>query len=85
MKVCITAIHLIIYCRPVQHADIPVTHKESIHAVVYNQSFRQVVTCSDGSVIKLWDYETGNPIFEYGEAHGDSPITCMTFDNTGRR
>lgn len=36
-------------------------------------------------VIKLWDLETGTPIFEYGDAHGDSAITCMTFDNTGRR
>ena len=36
-------------------------------------------------VIKLWDFETGTPIFEYGEAHGDSAITCMTFDNCGRR
>ena len=36
-------------------------------------------------VIKLWDLETGTAIFEYGDAHGDSAITCMTFDNTGRR
>ena len=68
-----------------QHADIPITHKEPIHSVVYNHSFKQVVTCSDGSIIKLWDYETGNSIFEFGEAHGEAPITCMTFDNTGRR
>ena len=36
-------------------------------------------------VIKIWDFETGTAIFEYGEAHGDSAITCMTFDNTERR
>jgi WD40 repeat protein len=33
----------------------------------------------------LWDFETGAAIFEYGEAHDDSAITCMTFDNTARR
>ena len=36
-------------------------------------------------VIKLWDFETGMAIFDYGEAHGDSAITTMSFDSTGRR
>ena len=36
-------------------------------------------------VVKLWDFETGAPIFEYGEAHDEAAITCMTFDNTARR
>jgi hypothetical protein len=36
-------------------------------------------------VIKLWDFETGAEMFEFGEAHGDSAITCMTLDNTQRR
>ena len=31
-------------------ADIPITHKEAIHAVAYNPGFKQVITCSDGSV-----------------------------------
>ncbi|XP_053398693.1 WD repeat-containing protein 49-like isoform X5 [Mercenaria mercenaria] len=52
---------------------------------MYNPSFKQVITCSESSVIKIWDFETGTPIFEYGEAHGDSAITCMTFDKCGRR
>ena len=37
-------------CRSIQHADVPITHKEPIHATVYNPSFKQVITCSDGSV-----------------------------------
>ncbi|XP_050415483.1 WD repeat-containing protein on Y chromosome [Patella vulgata] len=69
----------------VLHADIVITHKEPITCCKYNSSFKQVVTCSEGSVIKLWDLNTGTAIFEYGEAHGDNAITCMTFDNTGRR
>jgi len=36
-------------------------------------------------VIKLWDIETGGEIFEYGEAHDGSAITCLTLDNTQRR
>ncbi|XP_062577533.1 uncharacterized protein LOC134239370 [Saccostrea cucullata] len=71
--------------KPTKHADITITHKEPVTCVRYNPSFKQVITCSESSVIKLWDLETGTPIFEYGDAHGDSAITCMTFDNTGRR
>ncbi|XP_011445499.1 cilia- and flagella-associated protein 337 isoform X2 [Magallana gigas] len=71
--------------KPTKHADITITHKEPVTCVRFNPSFKQVITCSESSVIKLWDLETGTPIFEYGDAHGDSAITCMTFDNTGRR
>jgi WD40 repeat protein len=33
----------------------------------------------------LWDIETGKDLFEFSNAHGDQAITCMTFDDTGRR
>ena len=36
-------------------------------------------------VIKVWDLDTGNLVFEFGGAHGPSAITCMTFDPQGRR
>jgi WD40 repeat protein len=35
--------------------------------------------------VKLWDIETGHDIFEFTNAHDDQAITCMTFDDTGRR
>jgi len=34
----------------VEQADVPVTHKDPIHAITYNQNFKQLITCSDGSV-----------------------------------
>ncbi|XP_076070807.1 cilia- and flagella-associated protein 337-like isoform X4 [Mytilus galloprovincialis] len=71
--------------KPTLHRDITVTHKEPVTCCKYNACFNYVITCSEGSVIKIWDFETGTAIFEYGEAHGDSAITCMTFDNTERR
>ncbi|KAK3099235.1 hypothetical protein FSP39_001323 [Pinctada imbricata] len=71
--------------KPTKHADITITHKEPVTSCKYNSKFKQVVTCSESSVIKLWDLETGTAIFEYGDAHGDAAITCMTFDNTERR
>jgi len=36
-------------------------------------------------IVKLWDFETGNSVFDFGEAHGDAAITCLDFDTTGRR
>ncbi len=33
----------------------------------------------------MWDFESGGAIFEYGDAHGEHAITCLTFDNTNRR
>jgi len=36
-------------------------------------------------VVKLWDFETGNFMFEFNKAHGDSAITSITFDTSGRR
>ncbi|KAH3841539.1 hypothetical protein DPMN_115005 [Dreissena polymorpha] len=71
--------------KPVLHADIVISHKEPVTACSYNPSFKQVITCSESSVIKIWDFESGTPIFEYGDAHGDAAITCMTFDKCGRR
>lgn len=35
--------------------------------------------------IKVWDLETGSSIFEFGQAHEDTAITCLTFDATYKR
>ncbi|XP_076833418.1 cilia- and flagella-associated protein 337 [Brachyhypopomus gauderio] len=61
------------------------SHKEAVMCCGYSQAFRQVVSCTEGSVIKVWDVDTGAQVFEYGGAHGQSAITCMTFDPKGRR
>ncbi|XP_036453237.1 WD repeat-containing protein on Y chromosome [Colossoma macropomum] len=61
------------------------SHKEAVLCCGYSVEFRQVVSCTEGSVIKIWDVDTGNQVFEYGGAHGLSAITCMTFDPKGRR
>ncbi|KAF4104264.1 hypothetical protein G5714_015251 [Onychostoma macrolepis] len=62
-----------------------VSHKEPVLCCGYSEEFRQVVSCSEGSVVKVWDVETGAQVFEYGCAHGESAITCMAFDPSGRR
>uniref|UniRef100_A0A8C8SMR6 WD40 repeat domain 95 n=1 Tax=Pelusios castaneus TaxID=367368 RepID=A0A8C8SMR6_9SAUR len=71
--------------RPPPETHLIVSHKEPVLCCKYNKEFRHVVSCSEGSVVKVWDFETGKHLFEFSGAHGDSAITCLTFDVTGRR
>lgn len=36
-------------------------------------------------VVKVWDFDTGRQVFEFGGGRDLSVITCMTFDSKGRR
>ncbi|OCT97088.1 WD repeat-containing protein 64 [Xenopus laevis] len=70
----------------VTHADLPsVSHKEPVTCCQYNQYLEQVVSCSEGSVIKIWDLLTGKLVSEVRGAHGSSAINCLALDNTGNR
>ncbi|XP_033866082.3 WD repeat-containing protein 64-like [Acipenser ruthenus] len=71
--------------KPQTQPHLIVSHKEPVLCCAYNKEFKQVVSCTEGSVVKVWDYETGRQVFEFCGAHGDSSITCMTFDMSGRR
>ncbi|DBA00199.1 TPA: hypothetical protein N0F65_007824 [Lagenidium giganteum] len=53
----------------------------------YNGVFHQVVTAemSTDSVVKTWSAETGDEICCFANAHGQSPVTAVTFDYPGRR
>ncbi|XP_078512126.1 cilia- and flagella-associated protein 337-like [Lissotriton helveticus] len=71
--------------KPVPQPHLVVSHKEPVLCSKFNREFRQVVSCSEGSVVKVWDFESGRQVFEFSDAHGDAGITCMTFDLSGRR
>uniref|UniRef100_A0A8B9S9B3 Uncharacterized protein n=1 Tax=Apteryx owenii TaxID=8824 RepID=A0A8B9S9B3_APTOW len=71
--------------RPLPEPRLVVSHMEPVLCCKYNRAFRQVVSCSEGSVIKVWDFETGKQLFEFTSAHGEAAITCLTFDSSGRR
>ncbi|XP_067889622.1 cilia- and flagella-associated protein 337 isoform X1 [Heterodontus francisci] len=79
----IALLHLRIQPQPKPHHIC--SHNEPVLCCKYSNEFRQVISCSEGSVIKVWDLDTGNLTFEFSGAHGDSAICCMTFDDTGRR
>ncbi|XP_066918416.1 cilia- and flagella-associated protein 337-like isoform X1 [Clytia hemisphaerica] len=61
------------------------THKEAVTCSCYNTSFNHVVTSSEGSVIKVWDIENGDQVFEYSDVHDQTSVTDMCFDSTQRR
>ncbi|XP_068786218.1 cilia- and flagella-associated protein 337-like [Struthio camelus] len=71
--------------RPLPEHRLVVSHVEPVLCCKYNRAFRQVVSCSEGSTVKVWDFETGKQLFEFTRAHGDAAITCLTFDGSGRR
>ncbi|XP_039601667.1 WD repeat-containing protein on Y chromosome [Polypterus senegalus] len=77
--------YLSLRIKPQPQPHLIVSHKEPVLCCRYNNEFRQVVSCTEGSVVKVWDYEKGNQVFEFCDAHDDSAITCMAFDNSGRR
>ncbi|XP_069563383.1 cilia- and flagella-associated protein 337 [Brachyistius frenatus] len=80
---CMAALFLKL--RPLLHRHVTVSHDEPVRCCGFNQEFRQVISCSEGSVVKVWDFDTGCQDFEFGGTHDLSTITCMTFDPKGRR
>ncbi|XP_072467955.1 cilia- and flagella-associated protein 337-like isoform X3 [Notamacropus eugenii] len=79
----VSLLHLKMRARPETH--LVVSHKEPVVCCIYNKTFGHVVSCSEGSVIKVWDSETGMLLSEFIGAHGNAEITCLTFDSSGRR
>ncbi|KYO26388.1 testis-expressed sequence 26 protein isoform B [Alligator mississippiensis] len=71
--------------RPPPEPHLVISHKEPVLCCKYNKEFKHVVSCSEGSVVKVWDFATGKHLFEFCDAHGSAAITCMTFDDSGRR
>ncbi|GAA6232708.1 WD repeat-containing protein on Y chromosome-like [Lates japonicus] len=80
---CMAALSLKI--RPKFCSRLIVSHNEPVMCCGYTEEFRQVVSCTEGSVVKVWDFDTGCQVFEFGGTRDLSAITCMTFDSNGRR
>ncbi|MED6258235.1 hypothetical protein ATANTOWER_004564, partial [Ataeniobius toweri] len=80
---CIAVLPLML--RSKHHSRITVSHDEAVMCCGYSKEFRQVVSCSEGSVVKVWDFDTGRQVFEFTATPDLTTITCMTFDLKGRR
>lgn len=62
-----------------------VSHEHPICAALYNKIFNQVVSGCHGSVVKVWDIDTGEKIIQFSHCHDKMEITAMAFDPTGRK
>ncbi|XP_065845718.1 cilia- and flagella-associated protein 337-like [Oscarella lobularis] len=65
--------------------DKVLSHRDPVQRVLFNTSFKQVVTACEGSVVKVWDIETGHLVFEFSNVHETDAISDMTFDWSERR
>ena len=45
----------------------------------------QVVSACHGSVVCVWDINTGEKVIQFSKCHGDFEITAMSFDKSGRQ
>ncbi|XP_078355329.1 LOW QUALITY PROTEIN: WD repeat-containing protein 64-like, partial [Oculina patagonica] len=66
--------------------QVPHTHDRPICQLLYNSHMNQVISgCTEG-IIKVWEMETGQFVYQVTDAHGSSTeITAMTVDSSGYR
>ncbi|XP_062831112.1 WD repeat-containing protein 64 isoform X2 [Anolis carolinensis] len=64
--------------------QVPQTHERNINVLVYNKAFHQVLTICSESVVRVWELETGQLIYQIENAHGSNvEVTCAAVDNNG--
>ncbi|CAM9490662.1 unnamed protein product, partial [Chrysoparadoxa australica] len=54
-------------------------------SALYTANFGQVVSADAAGTICVWSIDSGQMAFRFTGAHGDSKISAMCFDGSGRR
>ncbi|XP_048586234.1 WD repeat-containing protein 64-like isoform X2 [Nematostella vectensis] len=66
--------------------QVPHTHDRPISQLLYNPQMNQVISVCTEGVMKVWEMETGQMVYQVTDAHGTSnEVTAMNVDNTGYR
>ncbi|KAJ6664662.1 hypothetical protein lerEdw1_006235 [Lerista edwardsae] len=64
--------------------QVPQTHERNINVLAYNKTFHQVLTICAESVVKVWELESGQQIYQIEDAHGPNvELTCAGIDKNG--
>ncbi|XP_032071930.1 WD repeat-containing protein 64 [Thamnophis elegans] len=64
--------------------QVPQSHERSISVLVYNKVFHQVLSICSESIVKVWELETGQLIYQIEDAHGPGvELTCAAVDKNG--
>ena len=61
------------------------SHIKPICKALYNSLFNQVVSACHASLVIVWNLETGEKVIQFSNAHPQSEITAMCFDQSLRR
>lgn len=61
------------------------SHDKALSGAKYNCMFNQVVTVCRESIIKVWNFDTGEQMVKVSNAHAGFEITTLAFDTTNRR
>uniref|UniRef100_A0A3Q3A3L0 WD40 repeat domain 95 n=1 Tax=Kryptolebias marmoratus TaxID=37003 RepID=A0A3Q3A3L0_KRYMA len=69
---------------PRLNRHVHVSFNEPVMCCGYSEEFHQVVSCSEASVVKVWDLNTGRQVSEFVDTDDLTSITCMAFDPKGR-
>ncbi|OCT78637.1 WD repeat-containing protein 49 [Xenopus laevis] len=56
------------------------SHEKPITCVLYNSTFKQVISSDTGSTITFWMIDTGQKIKQFSGCHGTSEISTMALD-----
>ena len=51
----------------------------------YTLLLSQVIVGCEGSTVTVWDIDTGNKVLHFPRCHGNTEITCLQLDSSGRR
>ncbi|XP_052822990.1 WD repeat-containing protein 64 isoform X1 [Octopus bimaculoides] len=66
--------------------QIPQSHDRPINQVLYNSELNQVITVCNESVLKVWEFETGDLVYQIANAHGlNIEITSLAVEDSGYR
>eukprot|EP00062_Callorhinchus_milii_P009274 gi/632953034/ref/XP_007892176.1/ PREDICTED: WD repeat-containing protein 64 [Callorhinchus milii] len=64
--------------------QIPLSHEKSILVVTYNKVKNQVVSICSTPIIKMWQVETGEKMYQIVQSHGpDVELTAAALDKSG--
>ncbi|KAK1171003.1 WD repeat-containing protein 64-like [Acipenser oxyrinchus oxyrinchus] len=64
--------------------QLPVTHNMAVNVLVYNTALKQALTICSKSLVKVWELETGDQVYQIANAHGPHvELTAAAVDSAG--
>ncbi|XP_018413289.1 PREDICTED: WD repeat-containing protein 49 [Nanorana parkeri] len=61
------------------------SHEKPVTCVLYNSTFKQVISSDTGSTITFWMIDTGRKIKQFSGCHGNAEISTMALDASETR